>query len=384
MSGDTHYEVLGVGPDASGDEIRAAYRRLIRQVHPDKGGSDALFRRVNEAYKTLSDAALRAAYDQELRRPQGSPEPNESTNEAPGWTRVDDTEPGECDNKDPGEAESGWSRVDDQTYSSGSASAGKRAGGYTGQSAAAQSWIGRTFAIHPAGLLVGLGLVLILLPGMLFPGGGGGSLTLLGFLVALVGIVALLGGRRVIRSASYSYMDSTFGDIDTMTGQQFELFLEALFVKGGYQVRHTGGKGDMGADLVVDKAGKVTVVQAKRSATPVGHRAVQEVVGAMAPYGATAALVVTNSTFTAHAVALGRVNGVVMWDRKVLLAEVGRHSSPGSGAQQHPAGLSGASLLSAELRAGLPVAAKAAAIVLGVVLAGLAAAAPHSRSRRRR
>ncbi|PWE16492.1 molecular chaperone DnaJ [Marinicauda salina] len=49
-------EVLGVGPDAGEDEIRAAYRTLMKQVHPDAGGTDALAARVREAYDVLTKA----------------------------------------------------------------------------------------------------------------------------------------------------------------------------------------------------------------------------------------------------------------------------------------------------------------------------------------
>jgi hypothetical protein len=45
--------LLGVGPDASLAEIRAAHRRLIARVHPDAGGSAELARRVNLARDTL-------------------------------------------------------------------------------------------------------------------------------------------------------------------------------------------------------------------------------------------------------------------------------------------------------------------------------------------
>jgi len=45
--------LLGVAPDADGDAIRAAHRRLIARVHPDAGGSSALARRVNAARDTL-------------------------------------------------------------------------------------------------------------------------------------------------------------------------------------------------------------------------------------------------------------------------------------------------------------------------------------------
>lgn len=48
------YEVLGVRPGASPDELRAAWRRRARATHPDRGGDEASFTEVLEAYRTLS------------------------------------------------------------------------------------------------------------------------------------------------------------------------------------------------------------------------------------------------------------------------------------------------------------------------------------------
>ncbi|SDL09935.1 DnaJ domain-containing protein [Natronorubrum texcoconense] len=46
---------LGVSPDATPDEIRQAYRREAKTAHPDKGGSEAAFRRVKRAYEALAE-----------------------------------------------------------------------------------------------------------------------------------------------------------------------------------------------------------------------------------------------------------------------------------------------------------------------------------------
>ena len=67
-AGRTHYEVLGVGAGASSGEIKAAYRRLAREVHPDAvgGGDGEGFIRLRTAYATLADPDERARYDREV------------------------------------------------------------------------------------------------------------------------------------------------------------------------------------------------------------------------------------------------------------------------------------------------------------------------------
>ncbi len=61
------YDTLGVSRDASADDIKKAYRKKAMESHPDRHGGDkakeAEFKRINEAYATLSDAQKKAHYD---------------------------------------------------------------------------------------------------------------------------------------------------------------------------------------------------------------------------------------------------------------------------------------------------------------------------------
>ena len=63
-----YYKILGVSRDVDAAEIKKAYRKLVRQYHPDAnpGNKDAEehFKKVNEAYEVLSDSQKRAQYDQ--------------------------------------------------------------------------------------------------------------------------------------------------------------------------------------------------------------------------------------------------------------------------------------------------------------------------------
>lgn len=64
MSKRDYYEVLGIGKDASPDEIKKAYRRAAVKHHPDQGGDEEKFKEVNEAHEILSNPEKKQRYDQ--------------------------------------------------------------------------------------------------------------------------------------------------------------------------------------------------------------------------------------------------------------------------------------------------------------------------------
>jgi hypothetical protein len=63
----SYYDILGLSPSATALEIRAAYRQLAFDLHPDRNAgnpnADAMLCEINEAYRVLSDPTLRSEYD---------------------------------------------------------------------------------------------------------------------------------------------------------------------------------------------------------------------------------------------------------------------------------------------------------------------------------
>lgn len=80
-----YYKILGVGKDASGDEIKKAYRKLAHKYHPDvskEPDAEERFKEVGEAYETLKSPEKRAAYDQ-----LGTYQPGQEFRPPPDWAQ---------------------------------------------------------------------------------------------------------------------------------------------------------------------------------------------------------------------------------------------------------------------------------------------------------
>lgn len=105
----THYELLGVAPTSSFDEVRAAYRRLARERHPDVAVAQSAvaesaagsMAEVNEAWRVLSDADLRKRYDELVLS---------RTRTAPAWTTAQRPPPAESERsrRQPGSMRRAW------------------------------------------------------------------------------------------------------------------------------------------------------------------------------------------------------------------------------------------------------------------------------------
>ena len=96
----TYYDILGMTPDATVEDIRIAWLRLAKRLHPDnqETGNEEKFKRAKEAYEVLSDYDKRAEYDlmqqmtgQEwVHPPAGAPRPNPSPGMMPiDWDAMD-------------------------------------------------------------------------------------------------------------------------------------------------------------------------------------------------------------------------------------------------------------------------------------------------------
>ncbi len=150
-----------------------------------------------------------------------------------------------------------------------------------------------------------------------------------GFLMGFAVLMLTAGGLYLLRRRRDARLRRAgLDDLDHMNGEQFEALLQAGFRDKGYRVSLTPNGADFGADLLLERDGTKTAVQAKHWRTrKVGVRAVQEIAAAKAHYRADKAAVIASGDFTDQAVRLAASNGIELWDRARLARELLDHGS---------------------------------------------------------
>lgn len=135
-------------------------------------------------------------------------------------------------------------------------------------------------------------------------------------------IIFILLYLVVLIYQQYRYQHSDIFAVDKMDGEDFEKFLVSLFQSLGYKTEHIGKLGDYGGDLIIEKDGIKTLVQAKRSKYKIKESAVQQAIAAKENYHCDQAMVVTNNYLWKHAWLLAKNTNVTLWTRNDLIMKI--------------------------------------------------------------
>ncbi len=365
------YELLRLDPSATPEEICEAYLRISKRVHPDAGGSEALFRQVNAAYEVLRDPVRRAHYDRTGEVDAAAEET------APGWRRADPRDA----RREPGDAA--------PTSASGDAGSPGPSTGPEGDRepppepppppagpprpaprpvSEVVSGVRHGARTHPSGALLIVGVLLLAVASDL---PGYTVLAVLGGLVALVvGAVGVLGRSAVARRDAAGRVRAA--NLEGMTPSQFAVRLCATFEREGYTVYPVGPRGEISADFVCDAPGTRLVVHATPSRAPVDVAEVQRLVAAQSHYGAHGALLIAAGGLTPPARRAAQECAIAAWGRERLVDFLA--------ADVLGPRVTGGPLLAEEIRTGAPSALRG----MVLVLLGLASARSRGGTRRPR
>lgn len=101
-------------------------------------------------------------------------------------------------------------------------------------------------------------------------------------------------------------------DAESLDPIEYERFCAKQLEEDGWCTRMTLASGDQGTDIVATKNGLSVAIQCKKYSNPVGNAAVQEIIAGKAFEGTQYAAVVTNSTYTPHAIQLAQKTNVFL------------------------------------------------------------------------
>jgi HJR/Mrr/RecB family endonuclease len=107
-------------------------------------------------------------------------------------------------------------------------------------------------------------------------------------------------------------------NIDSMTGIEFEQYLQRLLTQQGYDVNMTQAGGDLGVDLIASRDDDKIAIQAKRYNTQVSRRAISDAVAGKHHYDCNKGMVITNNYFSPGAIALAQSTDCILIDRDTL------------------------------------------------------------------
>ena len=120
-----------------------------------------------------------------------------------------------------------------------------------------------------------------------------------------------------IESPSNLELNANFDDMD---GIQFEKFCRKLLIKNGYEnISMTAISGDQGVDIIAYRDLVKYGIQCKCYSSNVGNSAIQEIYAGKTFYKCHVGIVMTNQKFTQSAIELAESNGIILWNRDMIL-----------------------------------------------------------------
>lgn len=98
----------------------------------------------------------------------------------------------------------------------------------------------------------------------------------------------------------------------SMSPIEYEMFCAEILNDNGWKARTTSASGDQGVDVIAENDEICVAIQCKLYTSPVGNKAVQEVIAGMTYWGATVGVVVTNAQYTRSARELAKVHDIYL------------------------------------------------------------------------